>query len=469
MLKLYNTFAKKLEEFKPIKKNLVNFYSCGPTVYWTQHIGNLRAVVLADFMVRSLKYLGYKVKLVRNITDVGHLTSDEDQGEDKLEKGAKRENLTPEEIAQKYASIYFADLSKLNVIEPDVVAWATKHVKEMIAMIQTLLDNGYAYSTDLAIYFDILKFPDYEKLTGQSFEEKQSGAGRGGVDDPGKKHPADFAIWFFKAGEHKNALQTWPSPFESKLVEKGEGFPGWHIECSAMAKKHLGDTLDIHMGGIEHTGIHHPNEIAQSEAANGVTFSNYWLHNEHLTVAGGKMSKSEGTSYALSDLEAKGYDPLVLRFFFMQANYRSKQNFTWEALDAAKNGYEHLQNQILSLGSKKGKVDKTFKDKFIEKISDDFNTSQALAVVKELLKSDLDVKDKLATVLDFDKVLGLDLDKIKKEKIKLPKEIEDLVKQREKARAEKDWQKSDELRDEISELGYLVEDTSEVQVVKKKH
>ncbi|MFC1599047.1 cysteine--tRNA ligase [Patescibacteria group bacterium] len=467
-MKLFNTFSKKLEEFKPLEKKVVKFYHCGPTVYWTQHIGNMRAVVMADLVVRTLKYLGYKVKLVRNITDVGHLTSDQDEGEDKLAKGAKREGLSPEQIAKKYADVYFADVNKLNIIQPSVTPWATKHIKEMIAMVQTLLEKGYAYTTDLAVYYDVSKFADYEKLTGQQIKDKEVGAGKGDVDDPGKKHPADFALWFFKAGKHKNALQTWSSPFVSKLVEKGQGFPGWHIECSAMSKKHLGNTLDFHMGGIEHVPVHHPNEIAQSEAANDVKFTNYWLHNEHLTVDGGKMSKSEGTGFNLSEVEDKGFNPLDLRYFFLQANYRSKQNFTWQALESAQKGYENLKTQVLALGKKKGKVNKEYKDKFTQVISDDFNIAQGLAILQQVLKSDLSDKDKLATVLDFDQVLGLNLAKIKKDKIEIPKEIEEIKKQREKAREQKDWAKADELRDKIFGLGYIVEDTAQGQIIKKK-
>jgi cysteinyl-tRNA synthetase len=467
-MKLYNTLTRKKEEFKPLKDKVVNFYHCGPTVYWTQHIGNLRSMVMADLINRSLQYVGYKVKLVRNYTDVGHLTSDRDEGEDKMIKAAQREKISPEAIAKKYIKIFEEDTAKLNIKDPSKKPLATEHIKDMISMVKTLLDKEYAYTTDLAVYFDVTKAKNYTKLSGQNLDEQIKGAGSGEVEDSQKKYPADFALWFFKAGSHSNALQTWSSPFESPLVDKGEGFPGWHIECSAMSKKLLGDTLDIHMGGIEHISVHHTNEIAQSESANGVKFANYWLHNEHLMVNGGKMAKSEGTGYALSEIENKGYDPLVLRFFFLQANYRSKQNFTWEAIDAAKNGYEHLKNQVLDLGKKKGTVNKDLKNKFIEKVSDDFNISQGLAVVQEVLKSDLDEKDKLATVLDFDKILGLDLDKLKKEKIKLPKEIHDLVKQREEARDAKDWDKSDELRDRMNVLGYIIEDTDDGQVVKKK-
>jgi len=466
MLKIYNTYEKQKQEFKPLKDKEVKFYSCGPTVYWTQHLGNMRAAVLADLINRSLSYLGYQVKMVRNITDVGHLTSDQDQGEDKLEKGAKREGISPQEVAKKYMDLYLADIKKLNVKDPDVLAIATEYIDEMIAMVQILLDKGFAYTTDLAVYFDISKFKDYEKYSGQKLEEKIKGAGKGEVEDPDKKHPADFALWFFKAGEHQNALQTWPSPFESKLVENGQGFPGWHIECSAMSKENLGETIDLHMGGIEHIPIHHPNEIAQSEAANEAPFVKYWIHNEHLMYEGGKMSKSEGTAYSLTEVIEKGYQPLSVRYLFLQAHYRSKQNFTWESMEAADNGYEHLQNQVRKLGQQKGKVDKTFKNKFIDFLEDDFNIPQAFALIQELLKSDLNNQDKLATVLDFDQVLGLDLGK--QEKIEIPKEVQELLEQRQKARDKKDWEQSDQLREQIGELGYLVEDTDQGQEVKGK-
>jgi cysteinyl-tRNA synthetase len=521
-MKIYNTLTRTIEEFKPIKDKKVSMYYCGPTVYWTQHIGNLRGMFCADLVVRILKYLGYKVKFVRNYTDVGHLTSDADTGEDKMITiglGVKCENcgkifdskiavtkkafdsitLTnnshqcpycnhvnlvkdksgyvlmddkfkakPQQIADKYIKIYEHDTAELNLNDPDVKPRATKYIKEMIKMVQTLLDKGFAYTTDLAVYFDVTKAKNYNQLSRQNLDEQIKGAGSGEVEDPQKKHAPDFALWFFKAGKHQNAIQTWPSPFKSSLVTKGEGFPGWHIECSAMSKKNLGDTLDIHMGGIEHIPVHHTNEIAQSESANGVKFVDYWLHNEHLTVNGGKMSKSEGTAYSLQEVEAKGFKPLVLRYFFLQAQYRSKQNFTWEALQASQNGLDRIYSQVLELGKVTGKVNKEFKDKFVQTISDDFNSPQALAVLQEVLKSDLNNADKLATVLDFDKVLGLSLDKVKKEKLEIPQEVQALVKERELARRNKDWAKSDELRDRIGELGYIVEDTNDGQIIKRK-
>jgi len=464
---LYNTLTRKKEEFKPIKKGQVKFYHCGPTVYWIQHIGNMRGMTCADLVVRTLRYLGYQVKYVRNYTDVGHLTSDQDEGEDKIEKSAKSEGVKPREIANKYIRIFEQDVNDLNLLEPTVKPKATEHIKEMIKMVEILLNKGYAYTTDLAVYYDISKFENYTQLSRQNLEDKISGAGKAEVSDPGKRHSADFALWFFKAGKHKNALQYWPSPFDSPLVKNGEGFPGWHLECSVMSKKYLGDTLDIHMGGVEHIPVHHTNEIAQSEAANGVKFVNYWLHNEHLLVNNRKMAKSEGTGFSVAEVKEKGFKPLVLRYFFLQAHYRSKQNFTWQALDAAQSGLEHLYNQVRELGAEIGEINENYKNKFIKVISDDFNISQAMAVVQEMLKSSLSNQDKLATVLDFDKILGLALDKVNKEE-ELPKEIIKLVNDREKARAAKNWQQSDKLRDEIEKLGYIVEDTAKGMRVFKK-
>jgi cysteinyl-tRNA synthetase len=466
-LYLYNTLTRLKEEFKPIKRGSVGFYHCGPTVYWTQHIGNLRGMLCGDIIVRSLRYFGYKVNHVRNYTDVGHLTSDQDEGEDKMAKAVKRDKETPEKIAEKYIKIFENDTIELNLLEPNKKPQATKHVGDMIKMVKTLLDKGFAYSTDLAVYFDVAKAKNYGQLSGQNLEDKITGAGKGEVNDPGKKHQADFALWFFKAGAHAKALQSWPSPFKSNLAENGQGFPGWHIECSAMSKKILGSTIDMHLGGIEHIPVHHTNEIAQSEAANGVKFVNYWLHNEHLLVDNKKMAKSEGTSFSLAEVKEKGFSPLDLRYFFLQAHYRSKQNFTWEALASARNGLEHLYNQVRELGEVKGKIDKLHKEKFIQALADDFNAPQALAVLQELLKADMPDKNKLATILDFDKVLGLNLAEILiKEKV--PANVKNLVDARNQARQEKNWAESDRLRDEVAKLGYMVEDTKDGQRVIKK-
>jgi len=474
---LYNTLTKKLEKFKPIKKGEVKLYHCGPTVYWTQHIGNLRGMFCADLAVRTLRYLGYKVKHVRNYTDVGHLTSDEDAGEDKMEKGARREGLKPEEIAEKYIEIFEQDTRELNMLEPTVKPRATEHIKEMINMTQTLINKGYAYSTDLAVYFDVSKAKNYTKLSGQVLEKNIQNAGKSEISDPQKKHYRDFVLWFFQAGTHKNALQHWPSPFKSPLVENGQGFPGWHIECSAMSKKHLGDTLDIHMGGIEHIPIHHTNEIAQSESANGARFANYWLHNEHLLVDNKKMAKSEGTSHSLIEIKNKGFNPLSLRYLFLTAHYRSKLNFTWKSLEASQNALNKLYDFIaLNKTSFSGRREPSlapetsqskgsdlpnfnYKEKFQQAIENNFDTPKALAVIWEMIKSkEISYDDKKNALLKFDKVLGLELDKIKEKKIEISDEVKELIKQREEARKNKDWEKADRLRDEIKKRGLAVED-----------
>jgi cysteinyl-tRNA synthetase len=489
---IYNTLTRKKEEFKPLQKGIVGFYQCGPTVYWTQHIGNLRAAVLGDIIRRVFEYDGYKVKYVKNYTDVGHMVSDADEGEDKMEKAVKREGGDPLSIAEKYIKIYEQDAKDLNILPPREKPRATEHIKEMQAMIKTLLQKGFAYETPLAVYFDVAKFPNYTALSGQNLEKNLAGEGAGEVADPDKKNPRDFALWFFRAGVHANALQFWKSPFKSPLVKNGEGFPGWHIECSAMSKKYLGPTLDVHMGGIEHIPVHHTNEIAQSEAANGVKYVNYWLHNEHLLVNDEKMAKSQGTGFTLAEVKAKGFSPLALRYYFLSANYRSQQNFTWEALQAAQNGLAGIYKKIGELNSplkrgvdaprgrgvSKGAVNAEYKIKFFQFINDDFNTPGALAVLQEVLKSGLSAEDKLATVLDFDRVLGLDFEKQLNSSFtfstssststtstlfeeEISGEVLELIKQRQKARAEKNWVESDRLRAEIEAKGYSVEDTKE--------
>ena len=477
-MKLYNTLTKKSEEFKSIKEKEVKLYHCGPTVYWTQHIGNLRGMFCADLAVRAFKYLDYEVKHIRNYTDVGHLTSDEDEGEDKMEKRARLEKLSPERIAEKYIKIFEQDTQELNMLEPTVKPKATEHIQEMIEMVQILLSKGYAYSTDLAVYFDVSKTKNYTKLSGQILEKNIQGAGKSEISDSQKKQPIDFALWFFKAGAHKNALQFWSSPFSSKLVENGQGFPGWHIECSAMSKKYLGDTLDIHMGGIEHIPVHHTNEIAQSESANGVKFTNYWLHNEHLLVNNKKMAKSEGTGYSLSEIKEKGFNPLSLRYLFLTAHYRSKLNFTWKSLKASENALNKLYDFItktmtpltptLSHGErehappfKKGVGGISIYEKqFQQALENNLDTPKTLAIIWEMIKSkELNYEDKKTALLKFDKVLGLGLDKITTKEIKISDEVKELIKEREEARKNKDWKRADELRDEIKKRGLAVEDS----------
>jgi cysteinyl-tRNA synthetase len=463
-IRIHNTSSKKLESFVPIDANKVMFYHCGPTVYWTQHIGNMRSMVLADIIRRTLLYFHYQVRFVRNYTDVGHLTGDNigdaDTGEDKMAKGARRENTTPQKIADKYIEVFEADSRALNIMPPDEKPRATEYITEMIEMVQSLLDKGFAYTTKQAIYFDISKFPDYTKLSGQKLSENIVGAGKGDVTDSEKRHPQDFAVWFFKTGVHKNALQTWQSPFQSSEVENGEGFPGWHIECSAMAKAELAAQIDIHMGGIEHIPVHHTNEIAQSEAANSTKFVNYWLHNEWLMIDGGKISKSDGTAVVLEDLVHKGFDPLVLRYFFLNAHYRSKQNFTWEGMQQAQSAYENLIKKLSQLNDhayKQGSVLEIWRAKFCEALAEDFNVPQALAVVWDLIKSEAEPEDKLETILDFDTVLGLKLSQALSSSTKdtLSKEdrqkVELLIAKRNEAREAKNWEEADRIRDLLSD------------------
>lgn len=470
MLKIYNTLSRKAEEFKPLRNKSVSFYQCGPTVYWTQHIGNMRAMVLADLIRRSLVYLGYKVKFARNYTDVGHLTSDADEGEDKMMKAARRDKLTPEEVAQKYIVQFEDDITALNCLPPDYKPRATEYIDEMAKMVQVLLDKGYAYATELAIYFDISKFENYTQLSGQKLDMNQAEAGKGEVSDKDKKNSADFAVWLFKAGTHKDALQAWEKEFVLSDGQKIKrfGFPGWHLECSAMNLALFGLTIDLHMGGIEHIPVHHTNEIAQSEAANGAKFVNYWLHNEHLTVDGGKMSKSQGTGYSLDEIREKEYDPLALRYLFLQAHYRSKQNFTWEALEGAASALKNLKEKIIELknNTKPGKISQEYKDKFLAVLADDFNIPQALAIVWDIFKSEMSDKDKYATLLDFDEVLGLDLAKAKAEEI--PGAIKAIAEKRWQAKADKDFTAADGLRKEIEAAGYIMEDGKDGYKLKRK-
>jgi cysteinyl-tRNA synthetase len=433
----------------------------------------MRAMVIADLVRRVFEYNGYTTNFVRNYTDVGHLTGDNigdaDSGEDRMEKASKRESLLPDAIADKYIKAFDEDIESLNVITPTHRTRATHYIPDMISMVQDLIEKGFAYTTRNAVYFDVRKFPDYTKLSGQKLENLEDGEGHGTVTDPEKKDAHDFALWVFKTGPHENALQTWESPFHSYAVEHGRGFPGWHIECSAMSKHHLGPHLDIHMGGIEHIPIHHTNEIAQSECANGEHFVNYWLHNEHLMVDGKRMGKSEGNAYVMSDVTEKGFNALSLRYFFLQSNYRSKQNFTWEGLEASKTALGKLKTFVSRI-NEVGDVSESYKTLFIDMINDDINTAGGLAIVWELIKNpDVSDADKKATILDFDRVLGLKLDEVQaeEESIEVPEHIQKLLKERELAREKQDWHTSDLIRNEIQALGYELKDTDGGQKVRK--
>ena len=464
-MQIYNTLTRQLEKFEPIDPPKVTFYQCGPTVYSHQHIGNLFSAVKGDLIRRALQYLDYDVKYTRNITDVGHLVSDGDEGEDKIAKGAKREGLSPEEITEKYTEIYHQDLEKLNVLAPDFETKATEYVDQMAELVQNLINNGFAYATDKAIYFEVDKFDRYNELNRQNLEKNIGGAGHGDEGDSGKKKPYDFAVWFFKTGAHANALQTWDKQFEGIEQKTIAGFPGWHIECSAMAEDTLGQPIDLHMGGVEHIAVHHTNEIAQSECGYGKKFVNYWLHHEMLLIDGGKMSKSIGNIYTLDQLEEKGFSALDYRYFLLQAHYRSKQNFTWEALEGAKTARKKLMASLseTTLG---GQVLDTYNQKFKEALEADFNLPKALAVVWEVVNSKESPEDKLATILKFDEVLGLELNL----KPKMPttyseqehNEIESLVTKRTTAKLEKDFETADKIRDLLkTKYNVIVQDGSD--------
>jgi len=462
-LYLYNTLTRKKEIFKPLQDKEVGLYTCGPTVYNFAHIGNLRTFIFEDILKRALLYNGYRVKHIMNITDVGHLTGDRDMGEDKMEKGAQREGKTAWEIAEFYTQSFKQDMTHLNILEPTLWCKATDTIPEQIELIKTLEDKGFTYNISDGIYFDTSKFEGYTKLSNQDLEALQEGAR---VErNPEKRNATDFALWKFSPEGVKRQME-WDSPW-------GVGFPGWHIECSAMSMKFLGDQLDIHCGGVDHIDVHHTNEIAQSEAATGKKFFNTWMHGAFLIITGGKkMAKSEGNFLTLdSTFIQNGIDPLVYRFATYQTHYRKPMEYSEEAVQAARNGLEHLKNQVRSLMSKgmgdKASVNDGYKQKFIKELNDDLNMPRALASVQEALKSDMDDSEKLATVLDFDRVLGLDLEKVTVSE-GLPENIQQKIAARKKARAEKNWALSDQLRDEIQAFGYVVQDVKDGMTVFKK-
>ena len=462
-LYLYNTLNRKKEIFKPIQDKKVGLYTCGPTVYNFAHIGNLRTFIFEDILKRVLLYNGYRVKHIMNITDVGHLTGDRDMGEDKMEKGAQREGKTAWEIAEFYTRAFKQDMTHLNILEPTLWCKATDTIPEQIELIKTLEDKGFTYNISDGIYFDTSKFEGYTKLSNQDLEALQEGARV--EKNPEKRNATDFALWKFSPDDVKRQME-WDSPW-------GVGFPGWHIECSAMSMKFLRDQLDIHCGGVDHIDVHHTNEIAQSEAATGKKFFNTWMHGAFLIISGGKkMAKSEGNFLTLDSTHIQnGIDPLVYRFATYQTHYRKPMEYSEESVQAARNGLEHLRNQVRSLMSKgmneTATVNDGYKQNFIKELNDDLNMPRALASVQDALKSDMDDSEKLATVLDFDRVLGLDLEKVTVSEA-LPENIQQKIEARKKARAEKDWALSDQLRDEIQALGYVVQDAKDGMTVFKK-
>jgi len=450
--------SRELEEFKPQNENEVTFYSCGPTVYDFAHIGNLRSYIFADILQRTLKFNGYNVKRVINITDVGHLTGDQDAGEDKIEKTARLESKTAWEIAEFYTKAFKEDLEKLNIIEPTIWAKATDHIEEQIDLIKKLEEKGFTYKISDGIYFDTSKIEKYGKLARLNLEGQEEGS-RVEVNKE-KKNPTDFALWKFSPVDGQRQME-WESPW-------GVGFPGWHVECSAMSMKYLGDTLDIHTGGIDHIPVHHTNEIAQSESVTGKSLANYWLHNEFLIVSDGKMAKSKGNFITLSALEEKDIEPIVYRFYALSAHYRSKLNFSWDSLENINQSWKKFKKKFIDLGEQTGQVNAELLEKFTVDINNDMATPQALAIAWEVFKTSVSDADKRATLIKFDEIFGLGLAKLKSEQTDIPEEVAKLVQEREEVRKNKKWEKSDELRDKILELGWLVEDDSLGTKLKKK-
>jgi cysteinyl-tRNA synthetase len=462
-LYLYNSLTRKKQIFNPIKPGRVGMYTCGPTVYNYAHIGNLRTYIFEDILKRVLLCNGYTVKHVMNITDVGHLTGDRDMGEDKMEKGAAREGKSAWDIADYYTQAFKKDIAHLNILEPDIWVKATDTLPEQIALVKTLEEKGFTYRTSDGIYFDTAKFKDYNKLSHQDLEALQEGAR---VErNPEKRNPTDFALWKFSPPGSKRQME-WDSPW-------GIGFPGWHLECSAMSMTFLGNQLDIHCGGTDHIDVHHTNEIAQSEAATGKPFFNFWLHGAFLIIQGGKkMAKSEENFLTLENaFLKKGINPLVYRFASFLTHYRKPMEYSDAGIEAARNGLLHVQNQVRQIVADgvdtEAAVKAEFKTKFVAAINDDLNMPRAMAVVQEMLKSKISDAQKYSTILDFDRVLGLQLDRLDKVQA-LPEAVQKLVDARQQARQAKDFAASDQLRAEIEALGYQVQDTKDgMKVVKK--
>lgn len=458
MLKVYNTLTRKKEEFKELNAGSVTMYSCGPTVYNYAHIGNLRTYIFMDLLRRVLKYDGYGIKGVMNITDVGHLTSDGDSGEDKMSKTAREQQKSPYEIAEFYTSVFYNDLAKLNIGKPEIIAKATDHIDDMIDYVQRLIDAGFAYEISDGIYFDISKFPKYGQLSRLDLEEQIAGA-RVELNTE-KRNPQDFAVW--KKAEPNHIMQ-WQSPW-------GMGYPGWHIECSAMSQKYLGKVFDIHSGGVDHIPVHHENEIAQNEALTGQKSVDYWMHGEFMLVNNGKMSKSLGNTYTVSQLEEKGYSPLVFRYFCLNAHYRKKLNFTFEGMDAAKTSFERLMGALSAHSVGRAavcseKLD-SYRAEFEEAINDDINIPMALGVLWKMIKEPA-CAHVYELALKMDEIFGLSFDKAREYVLEMnkqesvPQEVTELAELRKSAKAAKDWTEADRLRGEIAALGYNIKDTKE--------
>ena len=466
-MKLYNTLTRNLETFKPLNSLNVSFYTCGPTVYDYTHIGHMRTYTNNDILKRALTYLCYKVNHVMNVTDVGHLTGDDDSGIDKLEKGATKSDKTVWEVVKFFTDNFFKTMDALNISRPDVTCKATDHIEEMIQLINRLKRNGYVYETKEAVYFEVMKFKNYGKLSRQKIEEKLQAVRKEINIDTEKKHPVDFALWFKRIGRFADHTMHWPSPW-------GEGFPGWHIECSAMSMKYLGDSIDIHTGGIDHIPVHHENEIAQSEGATGKQFVKYWFHNNFLTVDGQKMSKSLGNFYTLSDIEKNKINPLSLRLLFLQSHYRQSLNFTWQSARASQEAFNRLKEIATNLkgpNSQRKKLVKlsdksiAYQQQFKNAIENDLQTAQAVAVMWDMIKSDIDNEEKYFLLMDFDKIFGLNLDNINEEKIDA--NIIILAERRLEARKKRNFDQSDKLRIKIEKAGFKIEDKGNSYTIKK--
>lgn len=453
-MKLYNTLTHNIEEFIPFNKDEVTLYTCGPTVYHYAHIGNMRNYISEDILEKTLKFLGYKVKRCMNITDVGHLTSDSDSGDDKMLKGAKREHTTVLDIAKKYTNAFKDDCQKLNIRWPDIVVPATNCIDEYIKMTESLLEKGYAYESNGNIYFDISKLDDYYALTNHKIDEMVVGVREGVEEDKNKKNQGDFVLWFTKSKFDDQELK-WNSPF-------GYGYPGWHIECSAISIKYLGEYLDIHCGGVDNIFPHHTNEIAQSEAYLGHKWCKYWFHTEHLNDKNGKMSKSKGEFLTVSTLEEKGYSPLIFRFMCLSSHYRRQLVFDYSILDNARESYNKLLGKVRNIKDE-GNIENTdeYLDKFKAALADDLNTSLALTTLYDTLKSNLSGKSKLYLIKEFDKVLSLDLLKNDDIDSDLLNFINEKIQERSQAKENKDYALADKIRDELKEQNIIIKDTRE--------
>ncbi len=461
-MKLYNTLTRKIEDFVPWEEGKVKMYTCGPTVYSYAHIGNLRTYIMEDVLEKTLRLIGYDVTRVMNITDVGHLTSDADTGDDKMVKSAKKEHKTVLDIAQFYTDAFFKDTEKLNIKKPDIVSPATDNIDEYIKIITKLLDTGYAYKSGGNIYFDTSKLDDYYKLTNHVGEELISGVRDTVEEDTNKKNKTDFVLWFTKSKFDDQELK-WGSPF-------GKGYPGWHIECSGISLKYLGEYLDIHCGGVDNIFPHHTNEIAQSESYLGHVWCKYWVHGEHLNDATGKMSKSKGKVLTVSFLEEEGYDPLSYRFMVLLSHYRKQLTFSFDSLSGAENAYKKLKSKIANLkedGNVNESVKETYVTKFKECLEDDLNTANAITLLYDLLKEDTTDSTKIKVIEEMDKVLSLDL--LKKEEKEIDEAyIKEMIEKRNNAKKEKNYALADSIRDELERKGIILKDTREGTIYEVK-